>query len=163
MTSTLRCGVLGRFWSYRTGAMQDPEYELPRNPILGRWVNKGKRKGRRFSPRAGEYAPLLPSATVIMRPLSVYENVRHHCAATVKFSYEMLPAQPVPTLLEIVDLLDKLGFYACYSADETYHKDMWQIFAVAATRTNNVRLSPDVTHVIIKDTTVNAQQVATLD
>jgi 5,10-methylenetetrahydromethanopterin reductase len=81
----------------------------------------------------------------------------------VKFSYEMLPEQPVTTLLEIVELIDKLGFHACYSADETYHKDMWQIFAVAATRTNNVRLAPDVTHVIIKDPTVIAQQVATLD
>jgi 5,10-methylenetetrahydromethanopterin reductase len=40
---------------------------------------------------------------------------------------------------------------------------MWQIFAVAATRTNNVRLAPDVTHVIIKDPTIIAQQVATLD
>ena len=82
----------------------------------------------------------------------------------MKFSYEMLPEQPVPTLLEIVELIDKLGFHACYSADETYHKDMWQIFAVAATRTNNVRrLAPDVTHVIIKDPTVIAQQVATLE
>jgi 5,10-methylenetetrahydromethanopterin reductase len=81
----------------------------------------------------------------------------------VKFSYEMLPEQPVPALLEIVELIDKLGFHACDSADETYHKDMWQIFAVAATRTNDVRLAPDVTHVIIKDPTVIAQQVATLD
>jgi 5,10-methylenetetrahydromethanopterin reductase len=81
----------------------------------------------------------------------------------VKFSYEMLPEQPVPTLLEIVELIDKMGFHACYSADETYHKDMWQIFAVAAATTNNVRLAPDVTHVIIKDPTVIAQQVATLD
>jgi hypothetical protein len=36
----------------------------------------------------------------------------------VKFSYEMLPEQPVPTLLEIVEQIDKLGFHACYSADE---------------------------------------------
>ena len=35
------------------------------------------------------------------------------CEATVKFSYEMLPEQPVPTLLEIVELIDKLGFHAC--------------------------------------------------
>jgi hypothetical protein len=40
--------------------------------------NKGERKGRGFSPRAGEYTALLPSATVIMRTLSVYENVLHH-------------------------------------------------------------------------------------
>jgi len=63
---------------YRGVIMQDLGYELPRIPILGRWVNKGKRKGRGFSPRAGEYTPLLPSATVIMRTLSVYENVLHH-------------------------------------------------------------------------------------
>ena len=81
----------------------------------------------------------------------------------MKFSYEMLPEQPVPTLLEIVELIDKLGFHSCYSADETYHKDMWQIFAVAAATTNNVRLAPDVTHVIIKDPTIITQQVATLD
>jgi hypothetical protein len=28
------------FWPYRTGAMQDRGYELPRIPILGTWVNK---------------------------------------------------------------------------------------------------------------------------
>ena len=55
------------------------EYGLARRIyLLGRWVNKGKRKGRGFSPRPGEYAPLLPSATVIMRTLSVYKNVLHH-------------------------------------------------------------------------------------
>jgi hypothetical protein len=26
--------------------MQDPGYELPRIPLLGTWVNKGKKKGR---------------------------------------------------------------------------------------------------------------------
>src|SRR5215213_10990688 len=38
MTSTLRCGVMGRFWPYRTGAMQDRARELrrttlPRTPV----------------------------------------------------------------------------------------------------------------------------------
>src|SRR5829696_1116987 len=40
MTRTLRCGAMGRFWPYRTGAMQDPVSELPRIPIPRRWVNK---------------------------------------------------------------------------------------------------------------------------
>src|SRR5215208_2784614 len=40
------CGVVGRFWPYRTGAMQDPGYELPRIPLPRTRVNKGKEKGR---------------------------------------------------------------------------------------------------------------------
>src|SRR5215212_1598629 len=40
MTSTLRCGAIGRFWPYRTGAMQDPASELRRITLLGTSVNK---------------------------------------------------------------------------------------------------------------------------
>src|SRR5215211_6283100 len=40
MTSTLRCGVMGRLWPYRTGGMQNVVYELPRIPLLGTSVNK---------------------------------------------------------------------------------------------------------------------------
>jgi hypothetical protein len=35
MTSTLRCRFVGRFWPYRSGAMQDPANELPRILLLG--------------------------------------------------------------------------------------------------------------------------------
>src|SRR3712207_8168888 len=59
--------------------------------------------------------------TTLFRSTRTYSTT---WGATVKFSYEMLPEQPVPTLLEIVELIDKLGFHACYSADETYHKDI---------------------------------------
>src|SRR5215208_4469109 len=41
MTSTLRCGAVGRFWPYRTGAMQDPASELRRIPLPRTPVNKG--------------------------------------------------------------------------------------------------------------------------
>jgi hypothetical protein len=44
--------------------------------------------------------------------------------ATVRFSYQLLPEQPTEALLDVIALLDELGFWACYSADETYHKDM---------------------------------------
>src|SRR5829696_3697898 len=40
MTSTLRCGYVGRFWPYRSGVMQDPANELRRIPLLRGWVNK---------------------------------------------------------------------------------------------------------------------------
>jgi len=81
----------------------------------------------------------------------------------VRFSYQLLPEQPVDELLGLIDLLDELGFWACYSADETYHKDMWSIFSAAAGRTTRIRLGPEVTHVILKDPTIIAQQTATLD
>src|SRR5829696_6386939 len=40
MTSTLRCGYVGRFWPYRSGVMQDPANQLRRIPLLRGWVNK---------------------------------------------------------------------------------------------------------------------------
>jgi 5,10-methylenetetrahydromethanopterin reductase len=63
----------------------------------------------------------------------------------------------------VIDRLEELGFYACYSADETYHKDMWSLFAAAAGRTSRLRLGPEVAPIILKDPTLVAQQVATLD
>src|SRR5215218_4681887 len=56
MTSTLRCGAMGRFWPYRTGAMQDAANELRRITLLRGWVNKGKKAGRDLS-RIGPYPP----------------------------------------------------------------------------------------------------------
>ena len=56
-----------------------------------------------------------------------------------------------------------MGFDACYSADEIYHKDMWTLFGAAAARTRRIRLGPEVTHVILRDPTMIAQQAATLD
>jgi hypothetical protein len=44
MTSTLRCGAVGRLWAYRTGTMQDPANELPRIPLLRTRVNKGQKR-----------------------------------------------------------------------------------------------------------------------
>ena len=81
----------------------------------------------------------------------------------MRFSYQLLPEQPVEELLDLIAFLDRLGFWACYSADETYHKDMWSLFAAAAGRTTRIRMGPEVTHVILKDPTIIAQQAATLD
>ena len=58
----------------------------------------------------------------------------------MRFSYQLLPEQPLEELLGTLELLDQLGFWACYSADETYHKDMWSLFAAGAARTSRLRL-----------------------
>lgn len=79
------------------------------------------------------------------------------------FSVELLPEQPLAELIDVIAVADELGFRACYSADETYHKDMWILFAAAASRTHRIRFGPEVTHVILRDPTLIAQQAATLD
>ena len=50
----------------------------------------------------------------------------------MKFSYVMLPDYPLEESLRAIKLADELGFYGCYAADETWHKDLWLLFAAAA-------------------------------
>src|SRR5215211_8830343 len=71
MTSTLRCGAIGRFWPYRTGAMQDPGYELRRIPLLRGWVNKGKMAGGDLT-RIGALS--LRELTRRVQPRSLYPS-----------------------------------------------------------------------------------------
>jgi 5,10-methylenetetrahydromethanopterin reductase len=81
----------------------------------------------------------------------------------VRFSYVQMPDYPLTDSIEMIKTADDLGFFACYSVDETYHKDMWLLFAAAADKTRNIRMGPNVTHVILRDPTLIAQQLATLD
>jgi alkanesulfonate monooxygenase SsuD/methylene tetrahydromethanopterin reductase-like flavin-dependent oxidoreductase (luciferase family) len=81
----------------------------------------------------------------------------------MRFSCQLLPEHPLAELIDLIVLADELGFDACYSADETYHKDMWILFAAAAAQTRRIRFGPEVTHVILRDPTMIAQQAATLD
>lgn len=81
----------------------------------------------------------------------------------MKFSYAMLPDYPLAESLESIRLADELGFHACYAADETWHKDLWLLFAAAAGRTNRIRLGPSVSPVTLREPTLIAQALATLD
>jgi 5,10-methylenetetrahydromethanopterin reductase len=81
----------------------------------------------------------------------------------VRFSYVQLPDYPLDDCIDMIRTADELGFYAAYSVDETWHKDMWLLFAAAADKTTNIRMGPNVTHVILKEPTILAQQLATLD
>ena len=78
-------------------------------------------------------------------------------------SFQMLPEQPAPELLDAVALADGLGYYGCYSADEIYHKDAWLLFAAAAQRTERIRLGPCVAPIYMREPTYVAQLAATLD
>jgi 5,10-methylenetetrahydromethanopterin reductase len=81
----------------------------------------------------------------------------------VRASLQLIPEQPVDQLLAAVAAADELGYYACYSADEIYHKDAWLLLAAAAGRTKRIRLGPCVAPVYMRDPTYVAQLAATLD
>jgi 5,10-methylenetetrahydromethanopterin reductase len=81
----------------------------------------------------------------------------------MRFSYCMLPDYPLADSIEMIKTADELGFYACYSVDETWHKDLWVLFAAAADKTDRIRFGPNVTHVFLREPTLICQQVATLD
>ena len=81
----------------------------------------------------------------------------------MKFSYCMLPDYPLSDSIDYIKTADELGFYACYSVDETWHKDLWVLFAAAADKTKNIRFGPNVTHVFLREPTLICQQLATLD
>ncbi len=81
----------------------------------------------------------------------------------MKFSYAMLPDYLLAQSLESIQLADELGFHACYAADETWHKDLWLLFAAAAGRTERIRLGPSVSPVTLREPTLIAQALATLD
>lgn len=81
----------------------------------------------------------------------------------VKFSYCHVPAYPLEESIAIIKTADECGFYAAYSVDETWWKDMWLLFAAAADKTTQIRMGPNVTHVILRDPAHVAQMAATLD
>jgi len=81
----------------------------------------------------------------------------------MRFSYCMLPDYPLADSIEMIKTADELGFYACYSVDETWHKDLWVLFAAAADKTERIRFGPNVTHVFLREPTLICQQIATLD
>ena len=81
----------------------------------------------------------------------------------MRFSYAMLPDYPLQQSLASIRLADELGFHACYAADETWHKDMWLLFAAAAGQTERIRFGPSVTPVTLREPSLIAQALATLD
>jgi 5,10-methylenetetrahydromethanopterin reductase len=81
----------------------------------------------------------------------------------MKVSLQLIPEQPVDELVAAAQAADELGFYACYSADEIYHKDAWLLLAAVADRTERIRLGPCVAPVYMRDPTYVAQLAATLD
>ena len=81
----------------------------------------------------------------------------------MRVSLQLIPEQPAAELLAAAKVADELGYYACYSADEIYHKDAWILLAAVAAETSRIRLGPCVVPVFLRDPTQVAQAAATLD
>jgi 5,10-methylenetetrahydromethanopterin reductase len=81
----------------------------------------------------------------------------------MRVSLQLIPEQPAHELLAAAGAADELGYYACYSADEIYHKDAWLLFAAIAGRTAQIRLGPCASPVYLRDPAQVAQLAATLD
>jgi 5,10-methylenetetrahydromethanopterin reductase len=81
----------------------------------------------------------------------------------MKFSYVTLPDYPLKDSIEMIKTADELGFYAVYSVDETWHKDMYVLFAAAADKTKNIRFGPNLAPIGLREPTLICQALATLD
>ncbi len=81
----------------------------------------------------------------------------------MRFSYVMLPDYPLADSIDYIRTADELGFYGVYAADETWHKDMWLLFAAAADKTSSIRFGPSLSPIGLREPTLVAQALATLD
>jgi 5,10-methylenetetrahydromethanopterin reductase len=81
----------------------------------------------------------------------------------MRFSFVTLPDYPLDESLEQIKLADELGFYGCYAADETWHKDPYVLFAAAADKTKQIRLGPSLAPLGLREPTLVCQAIATLD
>ena len=81
----------------------------------------------------------------------------------MKFSYTTLLDYPLADSLSHIKTADENGYYACYAADETWHKDLWLLYAAAADKTKNVRFGPNLSSVYLREPTLICQALATLD
>src|SRR5918992_1077874 len=81
----------------------------------------------------------------------------------MKFSYVTLPDYPIQESIDTIRKADELGYHAVYSVDETWHKDLWVLFAAAADKTKNIRFGPNLTPIGLREPTHVVQALATLD
>ncbi|MBS1678238.1 MAG: LLM class flavin-dependent oxidoreductase [Actinobacteria bacterium] len=81
----------------------------------------------------------------------------------MKFSTVHYPHDPVSEQVVTAEAADQLGFYGWYLTDSSYRKDLWAILALAAARTEKLRLGPSAIRLLLTDPLVAARSLATLD
>lgn len=81
----------------------------------------------------------------------------------VRFGYGMPCVHPAGELVDLIRVADRLGFDFCHVADDSSMLDPWSVIAAAARDTSSIRLGLSATHVYLRDPTLIAQALATID
>jgi len=81
----------------------------------------------------------------------------------LKVSIVYEPHASARECIDIIRMADDMGFYACYLIDVIHSKDFWLLLGAAADKTKRIRLGPNATHVMLREPTLIAQGLATLD
>jgi 5,10-methylenetetrahydromethanopterin reductase len=81
----------------------------------------------------------------------------------VRFSYGLAPGYPAGEALELVKAAEGFGFYGCYLGDDVTLRDTWVIAGAAARETGTIRIGFSATHAYLREPSLIAQGLATLD
>jgi 5,10-methylenetetrahydromethanopterin reductase len=81
----------------------------------------------------------------------------------VRFGLGLIATRPAGELVDLVRTAEQLGFDFCNLADDPSARDPYTVLAAAATVTSKIRLGFSATHVYLREPTLIAQSLATLD
>jgi 5,10-methylenetetrahydromethanopterin reductase len=80
-----------------------------------------------------------------------------------RFGLGLIATRPAGELLDLVRTAEQLGFDFCNFADDPSARDPYAVVAAAATVTSTIRLGFSATHVYLREPTLIAQSLATID
>jgi 5,10-methylenetetrahydromethanopterin reductase len=81
----------------------------------------------------------------------------------MKFSLSLLPDVSPQRAASIAKLAEANDISGIWVVDEIFHRDVWITLASCAMETKSIRLGPGVTNVILRDPTLVAQALGTLE
>lgn len=81
----------------------------------------------------------------------------------VRFGYGLPCVHPAAEMVDLIRAADRLGFHFCHLNDDSSMLDPWSILAAAAGVTSSIRLGVSATHVYLREPTLIAQALATID
>lgn len=81
----------------------------------------------------------------------------------VRFGYGLPCVHPAGEMVDLIRTADRLGFHFCHLNDDPSMLDPWAVLAAAARETSTIRLGLSATHVYLREPTLIAQALATID
>ena len=81
----------------------------------------------------------------------------------MKFSISFIPEVAPQRAAAIAKSAETNGVYGFWVVDQIYNRDIWMTLAACALETKKIRLGPGVTNVSLRDPTLVAQSIGTLD